>query len=121
MPVEEIDGDFAILATQCSDSEPAEEDQLERALHDARSQAKDQERRQTGLIRASLVSVLPQLKTHPLKGMLWIFEPGRLAHNPNPALDRLRNRDRRLSLNPLAQVDILAVGPDHVSRADPSP
>jgi hypothetical protein len=29
-------------------------------------------------IRATLVSVLPQLKTHPLKGMLWIVEPGRI-------------------------------------------
>ena len=49
MPVEEIDGDFAILAKLCSDSEPADEDQLERALHDAHSQAKDQVRRQMGL------------------------------------------------------------------------
>ena len=29
-------------------------------------------------IRATLVSVLPQLKTRPLKGMLWIVEPGRI-------------------------------------------
>jgi hypothetical protein len=49
LPVEEIDGDFALLATLCSGSEPADEDQLERALHDAHSQAKDQVRRQMGL------------------------------------------------------------------------
>jgi hypothetical protein len=42
MPVEEIDGDFAILGTLCSDSESADKDQLERALHHARCQAKDQ-------------------------------------------------------------------------------
>ncbi len=30
MPVEEIDRDFAVLANLCSDSEPANEDQLDR-------------------------------------------------------------------------------------------
>ena len=30
------------------------------------------------VIQATLVSVLPQLKTQPLKGMLWIIEPGRI-------------------------------------------
>ncbi len=49
MSVEEIDGDFAVLATLCSDSQPADEDQFERALLDAHSQAKDQVRRQMGL------------------------------------------------------------------------
>ncbi len=35
-------------------------------------------------IRATLVSVLPQLKTNPLKGMLWIVEPGRIrVYNPH--------------------------------------
>jgi predicted nuclease of predicted toxin-antitoxin system len=29
-------------------------------------------------VRATLVSVLPQLKSQPLKGMLWIVEPGRI-------------------------------------------
>jgi predicted nuclease of predicted toxin-antitoxin system len=29
-------------------------------------------------IRATLVSVLGELKTRPLKGMLWIVEPGRI-------------------------------------------
>lgn len=29
-------------------------------------------------IQATLVSVLPQLKTEPLKGKLWIVEPGRV-------------------------------------------
>jgi hypothetical protein len=49
MPVEEIDGDFALLAALCSDSEPVDEDQLERALHNAHSLAKGQVRRQMGL------------------------------------------------------------------------
>jgi predicted nuclease of predicted toxin-antitoxin system len=30
------------------------------------------------LIRATLVSVLGELKSRPLKGMLWIVEPGRI-------------------------------------------
>jgi predicted nuclease of predicted toxin-antitoxin system len=35
-------------------------------------------------IQATLVSVLPQLKTQPLKGMLWIVEPGRIrVHDPH--------------------------------------
>ena len=29
-------------------------------------------------IEATLVSILPKLKTQPLKGMLWIVEPGRI-------------------------------------------
>jgi len=49
MPVEEIDRDFAILASLCSESEPANEDQLDRALHEARRQAKEQVRRGMGL------------------------------------------------------------------------
>jgi hypothetical protein len=49
MPVEEIDRDFAILADLCSEGEPADEDQLQRALDDARSQAKEQVRRHMGL------------------------------------------------------------------------
>ena len=47
--VEEIDRDFAVLASLCVASEPANEDQLERALRDARRQAKEQVRRQMGL------------------------------------------------------------------------
>jgi hypothetical protein len=49
MPVEEIDRDFAVLASLCSESEPANEDQLDRALHEARRQAKEQVRRAMGL------------------------------------------------------------------------
>jgi len=30
------------------------------------------------VVQATLVGVLPQLKTNPLKGMLWIVEPGRI-------------------------------------------
>jgi len=45
MPVEEIDRDFAVLANLCSESEPADEEQLERALHEAHRQAKEQVRR----------------------------------------------------------------------------
>jgi hypothetical protein len=49
MPVEEIDRDFAVLASLCSDSAPANEDQLDRALLEARRQAKEQVRRGMGL------------------------------------------------------------------------
>jgi len=49
MPVEEIDRDFAVLANLCSESEPANEDQLDRALHEARREAKEQVRRHMGL------------------------------------------------------------------------
>ena len=41
MSVEEIDRDFAVLATLCEGSEPADEEQLERALQEERRQAKD--------------------------------------------------------------------------------
>jgi len=44
-PVEEIDRDFAVLASLCEASEPADEEQLERALHEAHCQAKEQVRR----------------------------------------------------------------------------
>jgi hypothetical protein len=47
--LEEIDRDFAVLATLCETSEPADEEQLERALQEARRQAKEQVRRQMGL------------------------------------------------------------------------
>jgi hypothetical protein len=45
-PVEEIDHDFAVLETLCEASEPAEEEQLEQALQEARRIAKEQVRRQ---------------------------------------------------------------------------
>jgi hypothetical protein len=48
-PIEEIDRDFAVLAALCEASEPADEEQLERALQEARRQAKEQVRRQMGL------------------------------------------------------------------------
>ena len=48
-PVEEIDRDFATLATLCEASEPGDEEQLERALREARGQAKEQVRRRMGL------------------------------------------------------------------------
>jgi hypothetical protein len=46
--VAEIDRDFADLAELCSSSEPANEDTLERALHEARREAKEQVRRHMG-------------------------------------------------------------------------
>ena len=49
MPVEEIDRDFAVLASLCSESERANEDRLDRALHEARRQSKEQVRRGMGL------------------------------------------------------------------------
>jgi hypothetical protein len=47
--VEEIDRDFAALATLCEASEPADEEALERAMQEARRQAKEHVRRQMGL------------------------------------------------------------------------
>jgi hypothetical protein len=47
-PVAQIDRDFAVLANLCETSEPAEEEQLERALQEAHSQAKEQVRRHMG-------------------------------------------------------------------------
>ena len=47
--LEEIDRDFAILASLCETSEPADEEKLERALQEARRQAKEQVRRHMGL------------------------------------------------------------------------
>ncbi len=47
--LDEIDRDFAVLASLCETSEPADEEQLDRALQEARRQAKEQVRRQMGL------------------------------------------------------------------------
>jgi hypothetical protein len=47
--LEEIDRDFAVLAALCVSSEPAEEEQLEQALQEARHLAKEQVRRQMEL------------------------------------------------------------------------
>jgi len=49
MSVEEIDRDFAVLTKLCETSEPADEEQLERALQEARWEAKERVRRQMGL------------------------------------------------------------------------
>jgi len=48
VPAEEIDRDFGDLATLCEASEPADEERLERALQEARRQAKEQVRRHMG-------------------------------------------------------------------------
>jgi len=47
--IAEIDRDFAILTALCDTSELADEEQLQRAIQDARDQAKDQVRRSMGL------------------------------------------------------------------------
>jgi hypothetical protein len=47
--VEEIDRDFAMLATLCAASEPADDEQLDRSLQEAHRQAKEQVRRHMGL------------------------------------------------------------------------
>jgi hypothetical protein len=49
VPMDEIDRDFAVLASLCESREPADEEQLERALDEARRQAKEQVRRHMGL------------------------------------------------------------------------
>jgi len=46
---EEIDRDFALLASLCADSDPADEERLGQALSEAHEQAKEQVRRQMGL------------------------------------------------------------------------
>jgi hypothetical protein len=48
-PVEEIDRDFSVLANLCAAIDPADDEQLEAALAEARRAAKDQVRRQMGL------------------------------------------------------------------------
>jgi hypothetical protein len=48
-PIEEIDRDFAVLASLSEANEPADEEQLERALQEARRLAKEQVRKQMGL------------------------------------------------------------------------
>ena len=47
--VEEIDRDFAMLASLCASSEPADEEQLDSSLREAHRQAKEQVRRHMGL------------------------------------------------------------------------
>jgi hypothetical protein len=47
--LEEIDRDFAVLAALCESSEPAAEEQLERALREARLHSKKQVLRHMGL------------------------------------------------------------------------
>lgn len=48
-PAEQIDRDFAALARLCESSEPGDEERLERALREARRQAKEHVHRQMGL------------------------------------------------------------------------
>jgi hypothetical protein len=47
--LEEINRDFAIWESLCAASESADEEQLDRALQEARRQAKEQVRRHLGL------------------------------------------------------------------------
>jgi nitric oxide reductase activation protein len=47
-PLEEIDRDFAVLASPCQASEAAHEEQLEATLQQAHRQAKEQVRRHMG-------------------------------------------------------------------------
>jgi hypothetical protein len=49
MAIEEIDNDFAVLASLCAPSEEADEEQLDRALKEAHRQAKEQVRKDMGL------------------------------------------------------------------------
>jgi hypothetical protein len=46
---EQIDRDFALLASLCADSDVADEERLSEALREAHQQAKQQVRRQMGL------------------------------------------------------------------------
>lgn len=49
MSAEEIDRDFLVLASLCATSDPADEEKLDRALDQARREAKEQVRQQMGL------------------------------------------------------------------------
>lgn len=49
MSAEEIDRDFFVLASLCATSDPADEEKLDRALDQARREAKEKVRRQMGL------------------------------------------------------------------------
>ncbi len=45
------------------------------------------------LIQETVVSVVPQLKTEPLKGRLWIVEPGRIrVYEPDEESNDTENR-----------------------------
>jgi hypothetical protein len=46
---EAIDRDFALLAALCESRDPADEECMERALQEAKREAKDQVRREMGL------------------------------------------------------------------------
>lgn len=48
--VDDIDRDFAVLQELCETSDAADEEQLQRALQEARRQAKEQVRRDMGLV-----------------------------------------------------------------------
>jgi hypothetical protein len=97
MPVEEIDADFVILATLCSDSEPADEDQLERARHDAHSQAKDQVRRQRNPDTHKLVG-LSNRPAHPYSKFRSSLRPTE-SRRPSCLRDLLMREVERLALS----------------------
>ena len=46
---DQVDRDFAVLASLCESSEPGDEEQFARALREARGEAKEHVRRQMGL------------------------------------------------------------------------
>lgn len=48
-PPDEIDRDFALLATMCESREPVDEERMESALLEAKRQAKERVRHQMGL------------------------------------------------------------------------
>ncbi|MBI3408236.1 MAG: hypothetical protein HY040_07755 [Planctomycetes bacterium] len=48
--MEEIDRDFEVLAAMRQESDPTDEEALDRALQESRRQAKVQVRRQMGLV-----------------------------------------------------------------------
>lgn len=66
MPPDEIDRDFAVLASLCANSDPSDEDRLDHALHEARRQAKEQVRREMGCRDARLpVGLQPPISRDP--------------------------------------------------------
>jgi hypothetical protein len=71
VPADEIDRDFAVLASLCATNDPSDEEQLERALQEARQQAKDQVRRQMGLAccrtTCSIATIYPRRCTGYLR------------------------------------------------------
>ncbi len=48
-PLDQVDRDFAALASLCASSDPADDERLREALQQAQRQSKEQVRRQMGL------------------------------------------------------------------------